>query len=79
MVIHKVDARMEAGEPPDPQLIQHERTWVDGPFAESKELIAGFSVLEVPTLRDAILWADRYASILVDSEVDVRRLTDERA
>ena len=25
------------------------RTWVDGPFAESKELIAGFSILELPT------------------------------
>jgi hypothetical protein len=55
------------------------RTWVDGPFAESKELIAGFSVLEVPSLRDAIAWADRYCSILVDSEVDVRRSSDEPA
>jgi hypothetical protein len=55
------------------------RTWVDGPFAESKELIAGFSVLEVPSLRDAIAWADRYAEILVDSEVDVRALSDEPA
>jgi hypothetical protein len=55
------------------------RTWVDGPFAESKELIAGFSVLEVPSLRDAVAWADRYAEILIDSEVDVRPLLDERA
>jgi hypothetical protein len=51
------------------------RTWVDGPFAESKELIAGFSILEVPTLRDAIAWADRYATILTDAEVDVRELS----
>src|SRR5687768_5132123 len=48
------------------------RTWTDGPFAESKELIAGFSILEVPTLADAVAWADRYAAILVDNEVDVR-------
>jgi len=53
------------------------RTWVDGPFAESKELIAGFSILEVTSLRDAIAWADRYATILTDSEVDVRELSDE--
>jgi hypothetical protein len=52
------------------------RTWIDGPFAESKELIAGFSILEVPTLKDAIAWADRYATILTDSEVDVRPLND---
>jgi hypothetical protein len=50
------------------------RTWTDGPFTESKELIAGFSILEVPSLADAIAWADRYAAILVDSEVDVRRM-----
>ena len=55
------------------------RTWVDGPFAESKELIAGFSVLDEPSLQAAIAWADRYAAILVDSEVDVRPLLDEPA
>jgi len=52
------------------------RTWVDGPFAESKELIAGFSILEANTLREAIAWADRYATILTDAEVDVRELSD---
>jgi hypothetical protein len=52
------------------------RTWVDGPFAESKELIAGFSILEVPSLADAVAWADRYATILTDAEVDVRELSD---
>lgn len=53
------------------------RTWVDGPFAESKELIAGFSILELPALPDAIAWADRYATILTDAEVDVRELSDD--
>jgi hypothetical protein len=52
------------------------RTWIDGPFAESKELVAGFSILEVPTLPDAIAWADRYAAILVENEVDVRRMAE---
>jgi len=52
------------------------RTWVDGPFAESKELIAGFSILEVATLHDAVAWADRYAAILTDAEVDVRPLSE---
>jgi hypothetical protein len=50
------------------------RSWVDGPFAESKELIAGFSVLELPSKADAIAWAERYAAILGDNEVDVREL-----
>lgn len=52
------------------------RTWTDGPFAESKELISGFSILDVPSLADAIAWADRYAAILLDNEVDVRRMAD---
>lgn len=50
------------------------RTWTDGPFTESKELIAGFSVLNVPSLADAVAWANRYAAILTKSEVDVREM-----
>ena len=46
--------------------------WRDGPFAESKELIAGFSVLEMPSLDAAKRWTERYAEILGDNEVDVR-------
>ena len=50
------------------------RRWLDGPFAESKELIAGFSLLNLPTKAAAIAWADRYARILDGNEVDVREL-----
>jgi hypothetical protein len=55
------------------------RTWVDGPFAESKELIAGFSLLELPSRAEALAWADRYAAILVDCEVDVREVHESSA
>jgi hypothetical protein len=48
------------------------RHWVDGPFTESKELIAGFSLIELPSMADAKAWADRYAAILHGNEVDVR-------
>jgi hypothetical protein len=50
------------------------RTWTDGPFAESKELIAGFSILELDSMEQAVEWANRYAGILGDNEVDIRRL-----
>lgn len=50
------------------------RAWLDGPFAESKELIAGFSILDVPSKEAAIAWANRYAAILEDNEIDVREL-----
>lgn len=49
-------------------------SWVDGPFAESKELIAGFTILKVGTLEEAKAWTDRYATILGDIEVDVREV-----
>ncbi|MEO8178883.1 MAG: YciI family protein [Deltaproteobacteria bacterium] len=55
---------------------QGKRNWTDGPFAESKELIAGFSVLNVPSRPDALAWAERYAAILGDNEVDVRELAE---
>jgi len=48
------------------------RAWVDGPFTESKELVAGYSIIDVPSLADAKAWADDYAAILGDNEVDVR-------
>jgi hypothetical protein len=53
---------------------QRNRSWVDGPFAESKELIAGFSVLDLPSKAEAIAWAERYAAVLGDNEVDVREM-----
>jgi hypothetical protein len=48
------------------------RSWVDGPFTESKELVAGYSIINVPSLTEAKAWAERYAAILGDNEVDVR-------
>ncbi len=52
---------------------------LDGPFAESKELIAGFSLIQVPSKEIALSWAERYGSILTDLEVDVLALHEESA
>lgn len=35
------------------------RTVIDGPFTEAKELVAGYSMLQVKTMADAIEWAKR--------------------
>jgi hypothetical protein len=35
------------------------RTVIDGPFAEAKELIAGFSIWEVRDMDEAVAWAKR--------------------
>jgi hypothetical protein len=52
------------------------RHWVDGPFTESKELIAGFSLIDLSSMAEAKAWADRYAAILHGNEVDVRVAND---
>ena len=54
-------------------------TVVDGPFAESKELISGFSLINVPSQQDALAWTVRYGKILGDIEVDLLRLHDQPA
>jgi hypothetical protein len=46
---------------------------IDGPFLESKELIGGFAILELPGMDDAIATCRRYAEILGGTlEMDVR-------
>ena len=42
---------------------------IDGPFAETKELIARYSVIDVKSKEDAIEWVKRWPAI--DSEVNV--------
>lgn len=48
------------------------RAVTDGPFAESKELLGGYMVMEFASREDAIAFALRYADIVGAAEVDVR-------
>jgi hypothetical protein len=36
------------------------RTVIDGPFAESKQLVAGYWILQVPSMDEAVEWAERF-------------------
>jgi hypothetical protein len=47
------------------------RTVIDGPFAEARELIAGFSIWEVRDMDEAVAWATRYP-MAAGSEVEIR-------
>jgi hypothetical protein len=47
---------------------------IDGPFAETKELVAGFSIWEVASMEEAVEWVRR--SPLRDCEVEVRKVLD---
>src|SRR5262245_30719111 len=40
------------------------RTVIDGPFAESRELIAGFSIWEVKDMDEAVAWAKRAPHVM---------------
>ena len=54
------------------------RAVVDGPFAETKELVGGFYILEVPSLEVAIEWALRAPSGMgFDDVLEIRQLTGE--
>ena len=47
---------------------------LDGPVTESKELIAGFSITELPSREEAIRWATRFAALFDEIEIDIRPL-----
>jgi hypothetical protein len=51
-------------------------TVTDGPFAEAKELIAGFAVLQVESKEKAIEWATRFADVIGDVEIEVRQVVE---
>jgi hypothetical protein len=48
----------------------------DGPFAEAKELIAGFAILDVKTKEEAIEHATRFAKLVGATQVDVRLVSE---
>jgi hypothetical protein len=51
------------------------RTVVDGPFAEAKELIAGFWIIEVKSLEEAVEWVRRVPNPTgVESQIEIRQV-----
>ncbi|WP_434042471.1 MULTISPECIES: YciI family protein [Sorangium] len=51
------------------------RTVVDGPFAETKELIAGFWLWDVKSKEEAIEWVKRCPNpMLEESEIEIRQV-----
>ena len=51
------------------------RTVIDGPFTETKELIAGFWIFQVKSLEEAIDWVKRCPNPLEgESEIEIRQV-----
>lgn len=52
-----------------------ERSVIDGPFSETKELVAGFWLFEVKSMEEAIEWVKRCPNPMPgDSEIEIRQV-----
>jgi hypothetical protein len=51
------------------------RTVIDGPFTETKEVVAGFWLWEVKSVEEAVEWVRKCPNpMLTDSDIDIRPL-----
>jgi hypothetical protein len=51
------------------------RTVIDGPFTETKELVAGYTLIQVKSKEEAMEWVRRFPNPhLQDGEIEVRQL-----
>lgn len=49
----------------------------DGPFAETKELIAGYTIIQVKTREEAMEWANRFPNPQIENgQIEVRQMFD---
>ena len=55
-----------------------ERIVIDGPFAETKELVAGFSIIQVTSRDEAIEWVKRAPNVFPngEAEIEIRKVMD---
>jgi hypothetical protein len=49
-------------------------TVMDGPFAETKEVIASYALLEAKSMAEAIQWTARFLEVLGEGECEIRPL-----
>lgn len=61
------------------RISEQKRTVIDGPFAETKELIAGYWLWQVRSLQEAIEWVKRVPNPHpgFESEIEIRPLFEE--
>ncbi|MGP0091825.1 MAG: YciI family protein [Xanthobacteraceae bacterium] len=61
------------------RLSEGKVTVTDGPFTETKELIAGFAIVQVQSKAEAIEWAKRFLKVAGDGESEIRQMYDTPA
>ena len=50
---------------------------IDGPFAETKELIAGYAIMQADSFDEVMKWAERFAAVQRNGETEIRPLYSE--
>jgi hypothetical protein len=58
------------------RLAAGKTTVMDGPFTESKELVASYALLEVKSMAEAVEWTTRFLQALGGGECELRPLYD---
>jgi hypothetical protein len=61
------------------KLSQGKVTVTDGPFTETKELIAGFAIMQLPSRAEAVELSKRFLKIAGDGESEIRQMYDNPA
>ncbi len=61
------------------RLSRGEFSVIDGPFTDSKELIAGYAIIKVDSKAVAIGWAKRFLQAAGDGESEIRLMWDTPA
>ncbi len=54
------------------RLAKGKVTLIDGPFAESKEVIASYALFQVASMDEAIKWTTRFLEVLGQGECELR-------
>jgi hypothetical protein len=54
-------------------------SFTDGPFAETKELIAGFAILQASSKDEVVGWCKRFLEVAGGGESEIRLMYDEPA
>jgi hypothetical protein len=49
---------------------------IDGPFTESKELVAGYAIVELASLNAAIEWTKRFGEVVKVNEIEIRQVVE---
>jgi hypothetical protein len=61
------------------RLVDRERVLTDGPFAETKEQLGGFYVLDCKDLDEVLDWAEKCPAVHAGSSIEIRPVMDYEA